>query len=103
MTCRTGPAQGRLPVLVLLAAVLPAPTGAHAAAPEPWFTEIAGPAGLDFVHFNGMTGAFHYPELWPEYPPASPEAVPNIGCQFALWIARTQARLAPGNAPPQMA
>jgi enediyne biosynthesis protein E4 len=28
-----------------------------------WFTERAGPTGLNFVHFNGMSGKFLYPEL----------------------------------------
>jgi enediyne biosynthesis protein E4 len=30
-----------------------------------WFTDRAGESGLDFVHFNGMTGAFHFPEVIP--------------------------------------
>src|SRR6266536_744954 len=28
-----------------------------------WFTERAGASGLDFVHFNGMSGEFYYPEI----------------------------------------
>jgi hypothetical protein len=28
-----------------------------------WFTEEAHAAGLDFVHFNGMSGEFYYPEI----------------------------------------
>jgi hypothetical protein len=28
-----------------------------------WFTDRAGDAGLTFTHFNGMSGAFLYPEL----------------------------------------
>src|SRR5436190_9616533 len=28
-----------------------------------WFTERAREAGLDFVHFNGMSGKYLYPEL----------------------------------------
>src|SRR2546423_3757141 len=28
-----------------------------------WFTERAQEAGLDFVHFNGMSGKYLYPEL----------------------------------------
>jgi hypothetical protein len=28
-----------------------------------WFTDAAASAGLDFVHFNGMTGEFYYPEV----------------------------------------
>jgi hypothetical protein len=29
-----------------------------------WFTDQAAPAGLDFVHFNGMSGEFYYPEMF---------------------------------------
>jgi hypothetical protein len=32
------------------------------AGPE-WFTERAAASGLDFVHFNGMSGEFYYPEI----------------------------------------
>ena len=32
------------------------------AAPD-WFIDAAVPSGLDFVHFNGATGAFHIPEI----------------------------------------
>ena len=32
-------------------------------APADWFTERAEAAGLTFVHFNGMSGKFLYPEL----------------------------------------
>ncbi len=28
-----------------------------------WFTDRAAESGLDFVHFNGMTGGFHQPEI----------------------------------------
>jgi hypothetical protein len=40
----------------------PPGTGSDAAAPE-WFTEQAAAAGLDFVHFNGMSGELYYPEI----------------------------------------
>ena len=30
-----------------------------------WFTDEAAASGLNFVHFNGATGRFHYPELVP--------------------------------------
>ena len=38
------------------------------AAPGPdagveWFTDAAGESGLDFVHFNGMSGRFYQPEI----------------------------------------
>jgi hypothetical protein len=32
---------------------------------EEWFTDRALESGLDFVHFNGMTGAFYFPEVIP--------------------------------------
>jgi hypothetical protein len=34
-------------------------------APADWFTERAKDTGLDFVHFNGMSGEFYYPEIMP--------------------------------------
>jgi enediyne biosynthesis protein E4 len=33
--------------------------------PSEWFTERAHEVGLDFVHFNGMSGEFYYPEIMP--------------------------------------
>ena len=30
-----------------------------------WFTDEAEASGLDFIHFNGAAGRFHYPELVP--------------------------------------
>ena len=38
---------------------------AVAASAEEWFTERARESGLDFVHFNGMTGRFQFPEVIP--------------------------------------
>ena len=35
------------------------------AAPAEWFTDRARETGLDFVHFNGMTGAFVFAEVIP--------------------------------------
>ncbi|HLG54814.1 MAG TPA: CRTAC1 family protein [Vicinamibacterales bacterium] len=32
---------------------------------EEWFTDRARESGLDFVHFNGMTGQFRFPEVIP--------------------------------------
>ena len=32
-------------------------------AAEPVFTDVAAEVGLDFVHFNGMTGEFYYAEI----------------------------------------
>jgi hypothetical protein len=43
---------------------LPTERQAPAAAGEPeWFADGARPAGLDFVHVNGMTGRFYQPEI----------------------------------------
>jgi hypothetical protein len=62
-----------LPILVLLtpacqrqAAEAPpggTPGGAPADERTEWFTDIAKSAGVDFVHFNGMSGALYYPEI----------------------------------------
>jgi hypothetical protein len=30
---------------------------------QPWFVERAAATGLDFVHFNGMSGELYYPEI----------------------------------------
>jgi hypothetical protein len=30
---------------------------------EAWFVERAAAAGIDFVHFNGMSGEYYYPEI----------------------------------------
>ena len=30
---------------------------------EPYFSESAAAAGIDFVHFNGMSGEYYYPEI----------------------------------------
>ncbi|MEO8258942.1 MAG: CRTAC1 family protein [Acidobacteriota bacterium] len=38
------------------------PGGDRLAAAE-WFTDIAALSGLDFVHFNGMSGEHYYPEI----------------------------------------
>jgi hypothetical protein len=40
----------------------PAPQANGGAGAE-WFTEAAKATGLDFVHFNGMSGQFYYPEI----------------------------------------
>ena len=36
-----------------------------AARPTDWFTDHAAAAGIDFVHFNGMSGAYYFPEVMP--------------------------------------
>ena len=45
----------------------PAPSaGADARQTEDaWFTDVAQAAGIDFVHVNGASGRFHYPEILP--------------------------------------
>jgi hypothetical protein len=30
---------------------------------SPWFSDVAVQSGLDFTHFNGMSGEFYYPEI----------------------------------------
>jgi hypothetical protein len=37
--------------------------GARVGGQTEWFTEQAQASGLDFVHFNGMSGEFFYPEI----------------------------------------
>ncbi len=43
----------------------PAATAGSAAGDGAWFTDRAKETGLEFVHFNGMTGQFLYPEIMP--------------------------------------
>jgi hypothetical protein len=40
-----------------------APAAAAQPAPIDWFTDAAHASGLDFIHFNGMSGEFYYPEI----------------------------------------
>src|SRR5262245_10174754 len=44
-------------------AVADSPSGNRSA--SEWFTDRAEETGLDFVHFNGASGAFYYPEILP--------------------------------------
>jgi hypothetical protein len=37
--------------------------GNAVASDQPWFEERATAAGIDFVHFNGMSGEYYYPEI----------------------------------------
>ena len=37
--------------------------GTATVADEPYFSERASAAGIDFVHFNGMSGEYYYPEI----------------------------------------
>ena len=62
-----------LPVVVVVLAACgadsggpPAPVGAAASGPHTeveWYTDVAQASGLDFVHFNGMSGKFYQPEV----------------------------------------
>ena len=61
----------RATIVVLFAPVMIAGCGREPAGrsapkgdgrPSEWFSEQAGQTGLDFVHFNGMSGQFYYPE-----------------------------------------
>ena len=45
--------------------VVPLGVWATGASETDWFTEEAAERGLEFVHQNGATVAFHYPELFP--------------------------------------
>jgi hypothetical protein len=38
-------------------------TSAPAKTDAPWFEERASAVGIDFVHFNGMSGEYYYPEI----------------------------------------
>ena len=40
-----------------------APPSSQPASDEPWFVERAEAAGINVVHFNGMSGEFYYPEI----------------------------------------
>ena len=48
----------RLAALLLTLAAAPG-----AAAEAPFFTDVATETGLDFTHWNGMTGKFYFPEM----------------------------------------
>jgi hypothetical protein len=69
----TAPARGSASGLLALALLAfscaehQSPGGAAATQRDgvEWFTDRARESGLDFVHFNGMTGAFHFPEVIP--------------------------------------
>src|SRR5688572_28704375 len=41
----------------------PSPSPAASAPSQDWFVERAKESGLDFVHFNGMSGEQYYPEI----------------------------------------
>ena len=41
------------------------PSGGAARNDTDWFVDRASASGLDFIHFNGASGAFYYPEILP--------------------------------------
>ena len=43
----------------------PVPADAPQSDEHDWFADRAAAAGLDFVHFNGMSGEFYFPEIVP--------------------------------------
>ena len=49
--------------LVLAAGCTKSSTSQGAVSDVEWFTDRAHETGLDFVHFNGMTGRFYQPEI----------------------------------------
>ena len=63
--------QSLLVCLLLAAGCSAGPEGGDAAgggssrAELDWFTDAAAEAGLDFVHVNGASGRYHYPEILP--------------------------------------
>ena len=68
--CRTGGpvrhAASRRTVAMLLSVALflaAAPAARGQAASGDWFSERAAAVGLDFVHFNGMSGEFYFEEM----------------------------------------
>jgi hypothetical protein len=60
-----------IPRFILLSTLLTAACGGQCSpdtsvvepAQVEWFTDRAAESGLDFVHFNGLTGKFHQPEI----------------------------------------
>ena len=55
--------RSRIVATTLTVAALPVGPGTEPA--KPWFTDEAAAAGLNFTHFNGMSGEFYYPEIMP--------------------------------------
>jgi hypothetical protein len=49
--------------LLLYPPLSSARTAKPAGADRPLFTDVAKSSGLDFVHFNGMSGEYYYPEM----------------------------------------
>jgi len=65
MTARESP-RDSLPIFLLAATTLAffvLPGTWTLALAEPLFSDVSKAAGVEFVHFNGMTGDFHFPEM----------------------------------------
>ncbi|RDE08707.1 hypothetical protein [Pelagibacterium lacus] len=56
---------------------------------EPRFAQHSWRYASHLVTNQNDDGTFHYPEIWPEFPPQRWEMIPNMMCQFGLWLART--------------
>jgi enediyne biosynthesis protein E4 len=54
-----------IPVLLLLAACSSPEQSAPRVEQQDWFVDRTEDTGLNFTHFNGMTGDFYYPEVMP--------------------------------------
>ena len=70
-----------------------AATCLHSVTGKPEYMEHACRFADHLVTLQQENGAFHYPDFWPTFPSEDWSGLPNCGCQFALWIARTLARL----------
>jgi hypothetical protein len=66
-----------------------ASTTLHNVTAEPRFAEHSWRYAAHLVTNQHEDGTFHYPESWPVFPPDRWEMIPNMMCQFGLWLART--------------
>ncbi len=64
-----------------------AATRLFAATFDPYYANEACRYADHLITLQQPDGAFNYPEFWPSYPPPAWESLPNVGCQFAMWIA----------------
>ena len=62
-TKRTGVGFVLSLLCLLLPVAAPLHPGSSSRTGTPLFTDIAKTSGLDFVHFNGMSGEFYFPEM----------------------------------------
>ena len=63
--CGGSPADTRAPSDASPASDAGEAAGADEATESDWLTERAAAAGLDFTHFNGMSGRYYFPEMIP--------------------------------------